>query len=407
MKKVSAKLFFSVMWKGVCQAVSWFFGLFGYKRDGKYAKVIWGIFATSAAIFMAMLAIVAVIAIIDEVKPRHSECDDPDCYENTFVSRDIYYHDHVDGRGYVFNSRTGERTIKHIAWIAKPLGDDSLVCYSDGKKRGYFNKFTGKVVIPAKYDHAWVFSDGLASVDEGGIIKFIDATGKVVIEPDLRYRPWMDGYVYHWGYCVVDSKDGNYQGLMDKTGKMVLPAEYKNIMICQDSLICVEKDKKMGVLDKNLNPILPLMECIIINCDETIDVVMPNNTMRQYDLAGNLVNDFCIRSVRMLEYETDVISYLKPKQSEQSPSCDPAEDDDSEWCNSVDDEVTAFYHPKATARLRAYIAGNYCEGLMTADGHIVTMPSYTNIEAIGLDLYLCTIDNSTCVILNGKGQVVK
>ena len=56
MKKVSAKLFFSVMWKGVCQAVSWFFGLFGYKRDGKYAKVIWGIFATSAAIFMAMLA---------------------------------------------------------------------------------------------------------------------------------------------------------------------------------------------------------------------------------------------------------------------------------------------------------------------------------------------------------------
>lgn len=50
MKRVSAKLFFSVMWKGVCQALNWFFGLLGYKRKGKYAKVIWGIFATNAAI---------------------------------------------------------------------------------------------------------------------------------------------------------------------------------------------------------------------------------------------------------------------------------------------------------------------------------------------------------------------
>lgn len=407
MKKVSTKLFFSVMWKGVCQAVAWFFGLFGYKRDGKYAKVIWGIFATSAAIFMAMLAFVAVEATIDNMRPRHSECDDPDCYENTFVSRDIYYHDHVNGRGYVFNSLTGEHTIKHIAWIAKPLGNDSLVCFSDGKKRGYFNKFTGKVVIPAKYKHAWVFSDGLASVDEDGIIKFIDPTGKVVIELDQHYHTWMEGYVFHGGYCVIEGKDGNHYGLMDKTGKMVLPAEYQNILVCNDSLICVEKDKKMGVLDRNLNPILPLMECIITNCDETIDVVMPNNTMRQYDLAGNLVNGFCIRSVRILEYETDAITYLKPKHSEQDPSFVSTEDEESEWCSSVDDEAPAFYHPKATARLRAYIAGNYCEGLMTADGHIVTMPSYTNIEAIGPDLYLCTIDNSTAIVLNGKGQVVK
>ena len=74
MKKVSAKMFFTVMWRGVCQAVSWFFGLFGFKRNGKYAKIIWGVFATSAAIFMAMLAFTAIMVTIDEMKPRHSEC---------------------------------------------------------------------------------------------------------------------------------------------------------------------------------------------------------------------------------------------------------------------------------------------------------------------------------------------
>lgn len=406
MKKVSAKLFFSVMWKGVCQSVSWFFGLFGYKRGGKYAKVIWGIFATSAAIFMAMLAFVAVEATIDNMRPRHSECDDPDCYENTFVSRDIYYHNHVNGRGYVFNSLTGEHTIKHIAWIAKPLGDDSLVCFSDGKKRGYFNKFTGKVVIPAKYKHAWVFSDGLASVDEDGIIKFIDPTGKVVIELDQHYHTWMHGYVFHGGYCVIEGKDGNHYGLIDKTGNTVLPAEYKNILVCNDSLICVEKGNEMGVLNKNLKPVLPMMECIITACGESIDIVMPNNTIRKYDLSGKLIDNYYIRSVRMLEYETDAVVYIQPQRADQEPPCVPA-DEESEWSNGVNDEDATYYHPKATARLRAYTAGNDYEGLMTADGHIVTLPSYYNIEAIGPDLYLCQIDYSSSIVLNGKGQVVK
>ena len=52
MEKVSAKTFFTVLWRGVSQALGWFFGLFGYKRNGKFAKCVWGLFATSAAIFM-------------------------------------------------------------------------------------------------------------------------------------------------------------------------------------------------------------------------------------------------------------------------------------------------------------------------------------------------------------------
>ena len=406
MKKVSAKMFFTVMWRGVCQAVSWFFGLFGYKRNGKFAKIVWGVFATCAAVVMFLVAGTFIYVLMKEARFEHSECDDPDCYENTFVSRDIYYHNHDDGKGYIYNTLTGERTLKHIAWIAKPLGDDSLVCFSDGKKRGYFNMFTGRVVIPAKYDHAWVFSDGLASVDEDGIIKFIDPTGKVIIELDQQYHTWMDGYVFHGGYCVIEGQDGNHYGLMDKTGKMVLPAEYQNILVCNDSLICVEKGNEMGVLNKNLKPVLPMMECIITACDETIDVVMPNNTIRKYDLSGKLIDGYYIRSVRMLEYETDAVVYIQPQRADQEPPCVSA-DEESEWSNGVNDEEATNYHPKATARLRAYTAGNDYEGLMTADGHIVTLPSYYNIEAIGPDLYLCQIDYSSSIVLNGKGQVVK
>ena len=44
---------------------------------------------------------------------------------------------------------------------------------------------------------------------------------------------------------------------------------------------------------------------------------------------------------------------------------------------------------------------------MTADGHIVTKPLYDDIQAIGPDLYLCTTTDYDCVVVNGKGEVVR
>ena len=400
MEKVSARMFFTVMWRGLCQALGWFFGLFGYKRDGKFAKCLWGLFATSATFIMGVFAIVVAIELYNEVScwygRHHSVCEDPYCSMSTFVSRDIYFHDHDDGKGYIFNIRTGEKYLKHVAWIAKPMGKDSLVCFCDGKKRGYFNKYTGKVVIKPRYDHAWIFSDGIASVEEGGYIKFIDASGKTIIDKKMAYIPDMEGYVFHGGYCVVDTDDGELCGLMDRTGKIVLPMEYSAIYPTNDfGLWRIEKGKESGVLDKELNPVIALMECSIYIGEGTIDATMPDHTMRKYDLQGTLINDFYISSVRTLEYEKDEILYRRVKVQEG--------DDNMESETAEVEE----YHPKATARLRAYVAGDYYEGLMTADGHVVTKPLYKVIEAIGHDLYLCTSTNYDKVVVNGRGEMIR
>lgn len=401
MKKVSARMFFTVLWRGLCQALGWFFGLFGYKRDGKYAKCLWGLFATSATFIMGVFAIIVAIELYNEVSywygRHHSVCEDPYCSGSTFVSRDIYFHDHDDGDGYIFNIRTGDKCLKHVAWIAKPMGKDSLVCFCDGKKRGYFNKYTGKVVIKPRYDHAWIFSNGIASVEEGGYIKFIDATGKTIIDKKMAYIPDMEGYVFHGGYCVVDTDDGELCGLMDRTGKIVLPMEYSSIYPTNDfGLWRIEKGKESGVLDKELNPVIPLMECTIYIGEGTIDATMPDHTMRKYDLQGTLINDFYISSVRMLEYEKDEFLYRHTNTQESN--------NDNE---AIETEEVEEYHPKATALLRAYVAGDCYEGLMTADGHAVTMPLYKDINAIGHDLYLCTYTNYDKVIVNGKGEIVR
>ena len=391
-------MFFTVLWRGICQALGCFFGLFGYKRDGKFAKCLWGLFATSAAVIVAIIAIVLVWAACNELyreyNRRYHSYDDPCWYERVYVGRNIYYHSHGYDDGYVYNIQTGKKYLKNVAWIAKPMGKDSLVCFSDGKKRGYFSKNTGKVIIEPKYSHAWIFSDGLASVEEDGYIKFIDVTGKVVIDKKMPYIPNMEGYVFHGGYCVVNTDDGEQCGLMDKTGNIVLPMEYSSIYPTNDfELWLVRKGEESAVIDKDLKPIIPMMECSVYINDGTIDVTMPDHTIRKYDMQGTLINDFYISSVRTLEYETDEILYRREMHDE----------DGEEYATPV----VESYHPLATARLRAYIAGQGYEGLMTADGHIVTMPLYKDIDAIGKDLYLCTSTNNNKVIVNGKGEIVK
>ena len=403
MEKISAKMFFTVLWRGVCQALGWFLGLFGYKRDGKFAKCVWGLFATSAAVVMAFMAIAALCVAreewYDRCKTRLFGCTDPDCWATKRVRGDIFIHNHYDGKGYIYNIRTGEKYLKHVAWIARPTDKDSLICFSNGKKRGYFSKNTGKVVVEPQYDHAWIFSEGLAAVEMDGCIKFIDGTGKVVIDNGLAYNPRSDGYVFHRGYCVIETEEGLW-GLMDHNGTMALPLEYEMVNLHEDEgLWCVLKDEKMAVLDCDLKPILPLAEWSIYIDEGTIDVTMPDHTMRKYDAKGTLINDFYISGIHTLEYEKDEILYRRSM---------------TEVTEMVEDEYVSkevptveSYHPRATALLRAYTGGDGFEGLMTAGGHPVTMPLYRDIEALDHDLYLCTSTNGDMLIVNGKGEAVR
>ena len=396
MKRVSATLFFAVLCKGLGQALESFLELFGYKKDGQYAKGVWGLFAINVTVIVTILAIVLVWSIGETIYDkyyREAHCYDPDCNNSRYISDIVYYHDTDDGKGYIFNSQTREKTIRHIKWIAVPEDDDSLICFNNGEKRGYFSKYTGKVAIEPKYGHAWVFSEGMASVEEGGYIKFIDGTGKVMIDKKMPYVPNMDGYMFHGGYCKVKSDDKLY-GLMDKTGKLVLPQEYDEIELTAEyGMWTITKGKEMGVLDKDLNPILSLSECSIYLGEGTIDVSKPDHTVWKYDMQGRLMNDFYVYNIQMLEYEKPEVVYR------------------NNITQKVDEDITEYleetYHPKAVARLRSYVAGGGFQGLMTAEGHVVTMPLYKNIEAFGSDLYLCEVTNGDKVIINGKGEIVK
>ena len=73
----------------------------------------------------------------------------------------------------------------------------------------------------------------------------------------------------------------------------------------------------------------------------------------------------------------------------------------TDWLRWMTEDGSSFEN---MARCRRYEAESGWYGLMSADGKVITPPSYCSIQAIGYDMYLCKDNGEDGVILNGKGQ---
>ena len=104
MKRVSSKLFFAVLWKGMCQATKWFFGLFGYKKDGLFACCVWRLFTASVTLVVGFFTVLLVCGVGSGFYNRYIKetyCYDPDCPRSEYIGKNIYYHDSGIGKSYV------------------------------------------------------------------------------------------------------------------------------------------------------------------------------------------------------------------------------------------------------------------------------------------------------------------
>jgi len=84
-------------------------------------------------------------------------------------------------------------------------------------KWGYIDK-TGKLVIPAQFESAAPFSEGLAVIHNCEQAFFIDKTGKTVVSGNFRYASSFSG-----GLARIETmtKDRLLSGYLDRTGKIV------------------------------------------------------------------------------------------------------------------------------------------------------------------------------------------
>ncbi len=139
-----------LFWKGLTgilvATAEWFTVILGMRDESKYGKVIRRVVGGCFALIMLLLAGTALNSCINHLYYRYlaDNYDDSSSYSGQYLSRNVtYYSQEYLTNGYV-ETRDGKKTVKNIHWIAKPLGNDSLVCYSNGDRRGYFNLLTGE-----------------------------------------------------------------------------------------------------------------------------------------------------------------------------------------------------------------------------------------------------------------------
>ena len=383
------------LWHGIKAVitvlVNWITTLFGMNDNSKYSRLLRRVVGTSFAIFSLIICVSLTIEFFKHYceNPRHSYDDDVYFYKR-LSDNAIYYRGYCGEKGYITDGHDF-KTLKSVAWIAEPMVGDSLACYSDGKGRGYFNINTGRMVIKPSYNHAWIFSEGLAAVERDKRISFINSNGETVIDRSFTYMEEDDGYVFHNGYCAVRDSAGKKMGFIDHRGEWTMLPEYENI-VPADSFWIATKEHQQTVLSFALETIIPLTDAKFNIQGNDIVATLADHTLCLYSNRGELKTQSLISDCYKLTYETDDLIYSLNKSE------------------NIDDEYRENESPQpriAVATCGMYEAEKGWYGLMSQDGRFITPPSYSKITAKGKDLYLCVNEHGIGVLLNSKGMSVK
>ncbi len=386
-EKVTFKSFFYTLWRGLVQIFQWFLKVLGLQEGGKYTKVLRTIVATCITIWAACITLALLYDIFDDrietFIARNITGDS--YYDDSQLSQNVYLQSSwQDEYCRVYDYGTGRTTLKKVDWVVTSSDGDSLAVYSKNGRRGYINRFTGEISIPARYDKAWTFSEGLAAVEKDNELVFIDHDGNVVLDGDWKAHHDRD-FVFKDGFCPIWNGHEHGFGVIDSTGKWFIEPSYDHIT-CKNGLWVVGVDGRCGTLDSQLNVLLPVEYENIYMRDGLVMAQPHNEPARLYDMRGNLVNDCVYDEVCTIYYE-----------SGQEGFCEEDEYGTGHYYSPIY-EMSSCY--KYSVEVSEY---DYRYGLLDKNGNRITEPIYTDIESIGPELFFCEPHG---MILDARGRPV-
>ena len=383
-RKISFKLFFSVLWRGLCQVLLFFCRLFGIKDGCTYTRKVWLLATGIIATLILLISMVLLWSFLNEVVYR--KWLRPYTSNEVYICKNISNHIvfqkmYFNHEGQIYDNVQNKVLMKSVDWVYKSKDNDSLAVFSQNGRRGYLSRYTGKIVIPAIYTRAWVFSEGLAAVERDGELLFIDHSGQTVIDKKFEVAAEEPEYVFINGYCRMQDTVSGKNGLIDRRGNWALKPEYDQIWDVH-GLWKVEKEGLCGVFSETMDTLCTPDKIDISVYEDAIDVRLADHTAKRLDHKGNVLVDFVIDEISDIHYDTTT---LYPYESD-----------------GVYSEATVG----AVADCLKYMVRNgYAQyyGLMDRNGKRITPPDYESIEAITKDLYLCLPQG---VIINNQGKRV-
>lgn len=303
-----------------------------------------------------ILASIVVVRICSSRETNKKPVTEITASDDRFLNDDLVSEKAEDGTTIIRNIQTGEITAKGIEFDwSWPSPNDSLGVFCYKNKRGYYNSYTGKIAIEAKYRRAWIFSDGIAAVQKDGNIGFINRKGEVVIPFQFPYYGNnLSSYVFKNGYCIVANKKGKC-GIINTKGEWVIEPEYEYIETFNDYVIAT----RAGV------------RCLI-------------------DYNGKILNDFILDKIRPLTYK---------KREVHTDNNGKIVYDDCGNVTYVEIEVnTNFY---------AYCIGERW-GLMDSKCKRITAPLYSRIIALNESIFRgILLDRYSEILINNKGEIIQ
>lgn len=221
---------------------------------------------------------------------------------------------------YLYDTEQEKRLSRDWAWISEvPTYPDSLAVFCEKSRkrghrglRGYFNAWTGRVVIQPRFERAWIFSEGLGAVSDGlNMVGFIGADGQYVLSPKYPYIAGLD-YLFRDGYCMVPDLPSTPGGLakigvIDRTGQWVVPPQFDFVRHVEASTYIVKKDGKYGMVDHQLNWLLQpeYDRLLVFSTSERVVCATKGAVQQLLTFEGDVVAPFLFDSMDNIWYETD------------------------------------------------------------------------------------------------------
>lgn len=140
------------------------------------------------------------------------------------------------------------RVVVEATYILGHDYSEELALVWDGKIRRYLDK-TGKIVIelPAGAS-AQSFQEGLAAVKIGNEAGFIDKTGKIVIKGNYDLTA---SFCEGLAAVRIGGKETGKWGCINPQGKLVIPAQFPNGPVFKNDLGKVKTAEGVGYIDRN------------------------------------------------------------------------------------------------------------------------------------------------------------
>jgi len=150
-------------------------------------------------------------------------------------------------------------------------------------KWGFINNI-GEIIIPPRYDDAYIFSDGRAAIKRQGFYGYIDTLGNFLIKPRLDLAN-----SFTEGIAVIQEGEKVY--LINTSGEKLKELEYEEWGEPSEGRIAVKDGDKWGFIDFIGNMVIIPQYEVASKFSEGLAAVIINERWGYIDTLGKVVID--------------------------------------------------------------------------------------------------------------------